>query len=557
MKTVISLLVLAGVLTTLGACARRAPVIATTPISPEAQGIYHVLLADQLVRESREEEALEVLRKVLSEHPTEELYLETAGLAWRLQRFPEALATLRDGAERFPHSRGLRIALAQSLANRGRHADAAATMEEFLRLHPEDIEVRLRAAAHIIDAGQPHKVPDILRPIPSPERDARYFFLQGKALVRQGQVGKGIDVLERAAQLDPDAAEIWVEMAMAYEQIRNWTEAERILSELIRLGKGNDALAFHVLELNLRMGRPDKGLATFLDSMPSLTTQLDAAQLLMDQGLLDHAAAIIDPLTTDEDVSVEVRLAWAMLEARRKNHAKALAILQPISEEDPQAMRAQILRILILQESGATSQAEEIARKALDRRPQDSLLRTLLAELLEDAGRIQEAEDLLRQGLETTPEDPRLLYRLGILLDNHQRQAEAMAVMERLIAKHPNHADALNYVGYTLAVQGRDLERAEALIRTAISQEPGNGYFVDSLAWVLYQQGKYNQAWKEIQRAVTLADDPVIWEHYGDIAARLDLIQQARRGYTEALRHNPPNAKAIQAKRNSLRGHER
>lgn len=540
------------------ACSHRAPAPPpSTPLSPEALTIYRTLLVDQLVRDGQPDKALEVLRETLAAQPTEPLYLELAGLAWRLNRFPEALATLAEGVERYPDSRELRLTQARALASRGRHGDAAQTLLDYLVLQPDDSEVRGQAAAHLLDAGEPHKALDLLAAMPRPQRDARYFFLTGKALVRQGHVARGIQQLEEAAALDPDAEEIWIEMALAYERQGNLREAERIASELLRLGKGSDALAFHTLELNLRLGNPDKGVAVFLEAGPAQATLLDGVQLLLDRGLPDHAAALLEPLLTQGDPTPEVRLTWALVEARRRQHAKALEILAAVPEDGPVGLRALALRILILHDRGDAAGAEALARQAVARFPEEAQLRVLLAEVLDDAGRTREAEEVLRQGLEQAPTEARLLYRLGMLLDAAGRKAEAMEFMERLVAAHPSHADGLNYIGYTLAEEGRDLERAERLIRAALVLEPDNGYFVDSLAWVLFRQGRAKLAWAEIQRAVTLVDDPVIWEHYGDIAASLGLVPQARRGYTEALRLNPKNPDELRAKLRALGGGHR
>ena len=70
-------------------------------------------------------------------------------------------------------------------------------------------------------------------------------------------------------------------------------------------------------------------------------------------------------------------------------------------------------------------------------------------------------------------------------------------------------------------------------------------------------QKKMKLAWGEIRRAVELADsDPVIWEHYGDIARALGLTAEARKGYSRSLELGGENAEAVRAKLNEL-GHTR
>jgi len=121
--------------------------------------------------------------------------------------------------------------------------------------------------------------------------------------------------------------------------------------------------------------------------------------------------------------------------------------------------------------------------------------------------------------------------------------------MEKLLVKHPDHAQALNYVGYTLAEEGRDLDRALVLVTNAAKQDPDNGYILDSVAWVYYKLGDLDKAWEYIRDAVTVTkDDPTLWEHYGDIAKAMGKKKEARKGYGKSLEFGAKDPAAIKAK---------
>ena len=113
---------------------------------------------------------------------------------------------------------------------------------------------------------------------------------------------------------------------------------------------------------------------------------------------------------------------------------------------------------------------------------------------------------------------------------------------------------ALNYVGYTLAEENRDLERAVKLLVRADELSPNQSYIVDSLAWALFKSGRQEEALKEIRRAVKLGDqvDSSIWEHYGDIALRSGLKDEARKAYQKALDLKPANAEALRQRLSTL-----
>jgi len=108
--------------------------------------------------------------------------------------------------------------------------------------------------------------------------------------------------------------------------------------------------------------------------------------------------------------------------------------------------------------------------------------------------------------------------------------------MKRAVELNPKNAAALNYLGYTYAEMGVQLDEAERLIRRALEIEPDDGFYVDSLGWVYYQRGDYRHAVEQLERAVELAgDDPTVAEHLGDAYGRAGKPRDALRLYQDAL----------------------
>jgi Flp pilus assembly protein TadD len=93
------------------------------------------------------------------------------------------------------------------------------------------------------------------------------------------------------------------------------------------------------------------------------------------------------------------------------------------------------------------------------------------------------------------------------------------------------------------AEKGVNLEEAVSLIRTALELEPNNGYFIDSLGWAFYQQGRYSEALLELQRAVERAkEDPVIFDHLGDAYLKNGLEEEAVQAWEKSLSLDPAAA---------------
>ncbi|WNK00597.1 tetratricopeptide repeat protein [Thalassospiraceae bacterium LMO-JJ14] len=110
-----------------------------------------------------------------------------------------------------------------------------------------------------------------------------------------------------------------------------------------------------------------------------------------------------------------------------------------------------------------------------------------------------------------------LLYSRGIVLERAKEWDRAEADFLRALEFEPDQPLVLNYLGYSWVEQRKNLDRALEMIKTAVAKRPHDGYITDSLGWVYYQFGRYDEAVPELERAVELRpEDPVINEHLGD-----------------------------------------
>ena len=92
----------------------------------------------------------------------------------------------------------------------------------------------------------------------------------------------------------------------------------------------------------------------------------------------------------------------------------------------------------------------------------------------------------------------------------------------------PTNASALNYLGYMLADRNVRLQEAQDLIKRAVTSEPNNYAFLDSLGWVYYRMNRLDEAQRELERSLQLmAKDPTIHDHLGDVYFKQGKLRQA------------------------------
>jgi len=549
------------VLTALTGCAAQpapqpspTPAAVKTEASADAEAIYAFLSYRELIQEQKPDQAAQALEKAISIQPSPELYLELGNLYWRTSRFSDALMALKQGLDKYPDSDLLQSTLAKTYAAQGRFDDAIMTLDDFRKKRPEQIEPIHEAALYLMEQKRFGEAVDRLNAIPEKNATATTDYLLGKGYFGLELFDKAIAAFQRTVAADPEYFDAWIELGLTYEAQKNLIDAERIFAQLYESGLDNQQIIFHLVDLNLKLNNPDKALSYVQQYPEDQALTLEAANLFLAQGFYDHAAELLDPLTRENPVPESARFYLAVLEYEGRDDAdKAIKHLQAIPLNHPHYERGLVFQIHLFYQKGDRDSARKLTQTAMIRFPRQPEFRIIMAEFHEREKAYSQALDILLAASTIWPENTTILYRTGLIYDRMNHRDQAMSIMEKIIVKNPEHDDALNFLGYSLAEQGKDLKRAEVLIQSALKITPDNGFYIDSLAWAYFKQGKTRQAWQEIRRAVRLADnDPVIWEHYGDIAHAMGFITEARRGYTKALDLEGENAEEVQAKMNAL-----
>jgi tetratricopeptide (TPR) repeat protein len=546
----------------LGCASKPAPVPtpestpAKAPASEEAEAIYSYLAYRELLQEQKTDQAAQELEKAIAIQPTPELFLELGNIYWRASRFSDALLTLNQGLTLYPDSEILLSTLAKTYAAQGRFDDAVLTLDEYRKKHPELIDPAHEAALYRMEQGEFGDAADRLSAIPEKDATETTSFLLGKAFFGLGLYDKAIAAFQQAVVADPEFYNAWIELGLTYEAQKNYIDAEKVFSQLFDAGIGNQQIIFRLVDLNLKLNNPDKALTFVQQEADDQALVLEAANLFLNQDFYDHAAELLDPLAQQNPIPPSALFYLAVLEYEgRDNPDKALTYLEAIPVSHPHHERSLIFRIHLHYQKGEQAEARALCLSSLTLFPKQPEFRIIMAEIHEREKQYPQALDVLLTATNMWPENTTILYRLGLIYDRMEHRDQAMIMMEKVISKDPEHANALNFLGYSLTEKGSDLKRAEVLIQNALKVEPDNGYFADSLAWVYFKQNKLRLAWQEIKRAVRLADeDPVIWEHYGDIARALNLLTEARKGYSTSLELEGDNVEDVRAKLNSLGG---
>ncbi|MGP1355165.1 tetratricopeptide repeat protein [Roseicyclus sp.] len=215
-----------------------------------------------------------------------------------------------------------------------------------------------------------------------------------------------------------------------------------------------------------------------------------------------------------------------------------------VAEGDDQYVEAQLGRAEALERQGDTEAALTALTELAEARPDLATVHATLGDMLRRADRCADAIGSYTAALDLVDtSQPRywfVHYARAICYHDIDDWPPAEADFRRALELNPGQPEVLNYLGYSLVEQRRNLDEALGMIEEAVAARPESGYIVDSLGWVYYRLGRFEEAVEPMERAVALLPtDPIINDHLGDVYWMVGRQREARFQWERALSLEP------------------
>lgn len=464
-----------------------------------------------------------------------------------LGRTEEASKILGTMVERAPDQRLLNFEYAQALAKLGRASEAKVYLEKTVLLDPTFAPAIMPLLDLYQQSNDWQRAADVLQPLIATDpmnvemqRQQAYFFL------RAGNARAARDRFRTILAADPNDARSLFYLAESLNDLEEYAEAESIFRRLMAADPNDaDLIASFALSLTGQK-KWDEAVAAFnrLLTMPELPENLAVlarTQLAyVDLQRANNTAAVETAKSAfvfrDKPNMQAINIAVEALR-RDEKFDEVVALLEPLAKrfDSEPFFTARLTDALI-----RAGQADRARQYAAAQAKLGTPHAIAAAEALVSAGETPHAIGLLRSASKAQPEERDLQFQLGAVLERAGDREAAETVFSAILAKTPDHAPSLNYLGYMWAESGTNLDRAEEMLTRAVGQEPENGAYVDSLGWVYFRQGKLDQAEKYLSDAVKLMPrDATIREHLGDVYAKRGDMQRALAEYRAALELDP------------------
>ena len=398
--------------------------------------------------------------------------------------------------------------------------------------------------------------------------------LQSQAWLAKGEPDKATAVLERLDTIYPNNAIIKFQLSNAYLGAKNPGQATAALQQAIATNPNFVEAILALAEINLRAGKPQAVIPAMTDLLKKRPDLFHARFLLANAyqalGKPEEAAAQfreeirIDPksfqaylllgvILRQQGKTEEARQAFEKaaeiepddfnsvnqlvgMDLAEKQYDAANKRVQQVLQKRPDAAGSHFLegRVSVAQRDWPG--AETALKKTLELDPNFGPAYDLLVSVYFAANKVPQAISELDELLKKNPANPVALMTEAVAYEKMNEHEKARDAYEKLVAVKPDAAVAQNNLAYLYAERFNRLDRAYELAEKARTLDPGEGEIADTLGWILYKRGDYQQALPLLQEASgKVSDNPAVEFHLGMTNYMMGQAEAARSAFERAL----------------------
>lgn len=395
-----------------------------------------------------------------------------------------------------------------------------------------------------------------------PNDEIGYYFL-GKIYSITQQKEKAIQAFKRALSLKPNFSTVSRALGLQYEMAGQSKEAIEVYHQALVYG-GDD---FHFRQKLANLYLMEENYTAALEHFRQLSIiASDNVQVLFRTALLhfkmknyDEAEALFVKLLSDGDLAQDrLNFYLGALNEQRGELESSVDYFSKITESSEYFVDAQLQIVNVYSNSMSKPEKSiDSLRRAILKKPDSQELYLSLANQHESINELAEAIRVLHRANRNLPTNERILFVLGTFLDRAGDKDAGILRMRQILKLNPNHAHALNHIGYVYTIHEENLDEAEELLLRAVQLEPKNGFIIDSLGWLYYKKGKFDKARELLERAEKYEpNEPEILEHLADTYKKMNLHDKALGYYRKVMEINQ-SASSDAVQENSKESQER
>jgi tetratricopeptide (TPR) repeat protein len=436
-------------------------------------------------------------------------------------RAAQVLSAVPDAAR----SAKLYSALGYTYEQQKQYKNAIEAYRHAIELDRDNLDAIRGLAQNLLNDGQTDAALDQYKVIAdaNPE-DAQTYVRIAEIYRKQGKFDTALEHLKKAETMVQDSLEVPYNIAAIYQAQGRFDEAAQVLKDLLKKAEKADPATYTAGEKSNR--------AVFLERLG--TVYRDQGN---NQAAVDTFRQVIALGGDDNGERGYQQIIDTWREA--KEWQKATDAAKEATQKFPNSRDLKMVLAAQQADMGHADLALKDVQAMLKGAPEDRAVYITLAQMNTRLKRYPEAEQALDKAeqLSTKQDDKEYIWFLrGSSFERQKRYTDAEQQFKKVIASDPQHAMALNYLGYMLADQNTKLDEAFGYIKRALDIDPTNGAYLDSIGWAYFRLGKYELAEESLVKASQkINTDPTVHDHLGDLYQKTGRLKLAATHWERAL----------------------
>ena len=408
-------------------------------------------------------------------------------------------------------------------------------------------------------------------------------------LYQQNDPERAAALYEKVLRLNGPDLPTMMQLVQIYNATNHFKKSIVVLEEMLKIDPSNSAIKEMLAELYLQTGENEKALGILNDMMivrrDDFNLKARAATAYLRLKNYNKADSLLDTIFTSDSSKAGAKFAIAQFYLDEMQHDSsvdtfALQIFNKLLVLYPHDARAylvaglgnsyihndslaeiylmksvsidstnvgawQSLGIFYFQKNDFNKMVDEMSR-AVKIFPEDFRINLFYGLALNRSGENSEAVEPLEKAVALKPTDIDALSTLALVYEALNRYDDAYRIYETALKVDANNSLILNNYAYSLSERGLNLEKALKMAQSAIKLDPKNSAYLDTIGWVYFKLGNYENAESFVKKALELrtqadGSPATLEEHLGDIYAKVGDMKNALMYWEKALEHDPNN----------------
>ena len=507
----------------------------------DPRAYYHYLMALNAIREHQFEKATENFHELIKFDPSDSRFHHQLAMNLiRSGKVDDAYKVLVESLHHFPDNPELNMMTGDILTGRDEYEEALVHYQSVVQAQPDSPRAYLLIGTIYEHLNQYDLAVNMYKKTiqVEPQNPLGYHYL-ARVNIITGKLKDAKSNLNEALELRPNFLKSREFLAWVWEKQGHGDAAKREYRLLLKLDPSNETIHGRINSIKDLMAPAnvdtDEYRSAAEDLLGSPKIHMTIGAVYYEQAMYLKALDEFQLIRAKEQTKEVLMLLGRVYEILGRVD-KSIEEMNVLIKIEPRLVNLMVYLAHLYSLNEQPEETIRLLKEAIQIEQDNDTLYHSLALAYMSVGQFDSAITKMQKAVSINEDKDSYYFELGALFERTGNFVMAIQNIKRSIELNPMHSNAHNFLGYMYAIQGKSLDTALGHLQKALSIQPKNGYFLDSLSWIYFKKGESKKALSELKKAmVYTSPDPILYSHLGDIYFSLENYIEAGNAWKTSL----------------------